>query len=521
MSSFDPGSWLAIGPQMVLAGTALLVLLVYALRGSVAAQAATSAAGIFAAFFVTLYATGAEETLTFPQAPAGGPPHIIRVSYVALDGYAAFFFLVFLFVALATTLVAGSYLKMYRARIGEFYVTLLLCTIGMMIMASAQDFLVLYLGLEAMSLAAYVLTGLLVDRDNSREAALKYFLMGAFGSALFLYGVAFLYGASGTIDFVGIGANVAAARHVSETQPVFAVLGAGLLLAGFAFKVAAVPFHMWAPDVYHGAPTPISGLMAVGIKAAAFAALMRVAMVTLSRVDSEWITYMLYGLAVLTMAWGNIAAVAQKNIKRLLAYSSIAHAGYLLIAVTTAVYAAHGATTADETTEYARAGILVYMASYAFMTLGAFAVVMLLERSGEEHLDIASYSGLARRHPYLATAMAIFLTSLAGIPPTVGFLGKWYVFSAAISVEAEFWGPAFRNLVLIGVLTSIVSVYYYMRVVYVMFMKERPEDEALAASVENDNYAARVVVFGFAAMVVLLGCFPAQLVAFARAAGLM
>jgi len=508
MSTFDPGSWLAIGPQLVLIGTTLIVMVLYALKAPVSSQAAVSAAGILASFLVTVKAIGADGPLVFPAAPApDAVGNTVATSFVALDGYAGFFFLIFLFVALSTCLVAGSYLEMYGARIGELYATLLLCTVGMMIMASAQDMLVLYLGLEAMSLAAYVLAGLFVHRGCSREAALKYFLMGAFGSALFLYGVAFLYGATGAIDFRGIGGNIAASYIVSSSHNTFAVLGAGLLVCGFAFKVAAVPFHMWAPDVYQGAPTPISGLMAVGVKAAAFAALMRVVLVCLSRVEGHWVMWMVYTLAMLTMLWGNVAAVVQKNIKRMLAYSSVAHAGYLLVAVTVALGSEHDSS---------RPAVMVYMASYAFMTLGAFAVVMLLERADEADLTIESYAGLARRHPYLAVAMAVFLTSLAGIPPTVGFVGKWVVFAAAI----EAGGGAFRNLVLVGVLTSMVAVYYYMRVVYVMFMKDSP-DGAGATATGSENHAARVVAFGFALMVVLLGCFPGHLVSFARAAGLM
>lgn len=503
MSPFDPGSWMAIGPILVLVGAALFVMVLYAIGARVAIQAGAAVVGIFASFITTLLAVGGDEPLTFPAARIDALRDTIDVSFVALDGYAGFFFLVFLFVALTTCLVSGAYLEMYKARIGEFYITVLFATIGMMVMASAQDFLVLYLGLETMSLAAYVLTGILVNRPNSREAALKYFLMGAFGSALFLYGVAFLYGATGTIDFRGIGIHI-----VDTTQPIYAIMGTGLLLSGFAFKVAAVPFHMWAPDVYHGAPTPVTGLMAVGVKAAAFAALMRIVLVAISNIEGHWVMWMVYFLSVMTMIWGNVAAIAQKNIKRLLAYSSIAHAGYLLIAVTVAV---------QSHDEYSRPAILVYMASYAFMTLGAFAVVMLLEQSNEKNLSIASYAGLAKRHPYLAVAMSIFLVSMAGIPPTVGFIGKWYVFSAAIDAG----GGAFRNLVLIGVATSMVSVYYYLRVVYVMFMKDSPAEGEETATVDSENYAARVVVFGFAAMVILLGCFPGHLIDFARAAGLM
>jgi NADH-quinone oxidoreductase subunit N len=368
--------------------------------------------------------------------------------------------------------------------------------------------LVLYLGLETMSLAAYVMTGFLVDRRKSREAAIKYFLMGAFGSALLLYGVAFLYGATGAIGFREIAAHIA-----TPEEPVYATMGIALLLCGFAFKVAAVPFHMWAPDVYHGAPTPVTGLMAVGVKAAAFAALLRVVSVALVRAEGSSLTWMLFGLAVLTMAWGNVAAIAQKNIKRMLAYSSVAHAGYLLIAVT-AVSAGSDLSTP---------AILVYLAAYALMTLGAFAVVMLLERSGERNLSMDAYVGLGRRHPYLAVAMAIFLLSMAGIPPTVGFVGKWYVFSSAVQAAECVPGggcqsPAFINLAIVGVLTSLIAVYYYMRVVYLMFMKEETEE---TATCESPNYAARAVAFGFAIVVLLVGCYPTGIVSLARSAGMM
>jgi NADH-quinone oxidoreductase subunit N len=496
MSTFDPMSWLAIGPQLALTVTALAVMVLYALHVAVRVQAAVSSVGLFAAVAATVAALLRPEALTFPAvAGGGGVQTALRVSFVALDGYAGAFFLVFLFVALITSVVAGPYLAAYKSRLGEFYIVLLFATVGMMFMAAAQDMLVLYLGLETMSLSAYVLAGLFVERDKSKEAALKYFLTGAFASAIFLYGVAFLYGATGSITFEGIRTTIANPGHAT-----WAVMGAGLLLAGFAFKVAAVPFHMWAPDVYQGAPTPVSGLMAVGIKAAGFAALTRVVLVSFNYVDGPWITWMLYGLSVATMVWGNVAAVAQTNIKRLLAYSSIAHAGYLLIAV----------TAGNELTAPA---IILYMTAYAFMTLGAFAVVTLLEREGERYLDIASWAGLARRHPYLAVCMAVFLLSLAGIPPTVGFLGKWYVFAAAVT-------RGYVTLTIIGVATSMVSVYYYLRVVYVMFMREAPEDEALSAKAEPTFLAAKVAAYGFAAMVLFLGCFPGQIIALARAAGM-
>ena len=328
MSTFDPGSFLAIGPLIALAVTALVVLLMHALRAGVNLQAGVAAFGVFIAGIVTIEGASAPQVLTFPAAPSG-VSNILSTAYVALDGYSAFFFIIFCFVAVTTILVAGPYLEEYKAHIGEFYATVLLATCGMMILAAARDFLVLYLGLETMSLAAYVLAGLFIDRARSREAALKYFLTGAFGSALLLYGVAFLFGATGTISIQGVAATIGSNPH-----PVYAVMGAGLLLSGFAFKIAAVPFHMWAPDVYQGAPTPVSGLMAVGVKAAAFAALTRIVLVALVEIEGPWITWMLYILSVVTMAWGNVAAVAQRNIKRLLAYSSVAHAGYLLIAVT-------------------------------------------------------------------------------------------------------------------------------------------------------------------------------------------
>lgn len=494
MNAFDPGSWLAIGPQIALTVTALAVMILYALRASVAVQAAATGLGLFAAIAVTAHGLAAATAPTFPSlAGVHGLQIALHVSSVTLDGTSGAFFLVFLFAALVTTMVAGPYLAAYRARLGEFYIVVLLATVGMMFMAAARDMLVLYLGLETMSLSAYVLAGLFVERDRSKEAALKYFLTGAFASAILLYGVAFLYGATGSITFDGLRTALANPAH-----PTWAIMGAGLLLAGFGFKVAAVPFHMWAPDVYQGAPTPVSGLMAVGVKAAGFAALTRVVLVCFAYVDGPWVAWMLYALAVATMVWGNVAALAQRDIKRLLAYSSIAHAGYLLIAVTAG-------------NELTLPAIILYLTAYALMTLGAFAVVALLERQGERHLDIASWAGLARRHPYLALSMTVFLLSLAGIPPTIGFLGKWYVFAAAIT-------RGYVTLTIIGVATSLVSVYYYLRVVYVMFMREAPADDALAARLEPTNLAARVAAYGAAAMVLLLGCFPGQIIALIRAA---
>jgi NADH-quinone oxidoreductase subunit N len=369
---------------------------------------------------------------------------------IALDSYTWFFNVLILVSVGLTILISMKYLVDQGLDLYEYFAILLFSAVGMMFMASGIHLLMIFVGLETLSIAVYVLTGILPKNPKSSEASLKYLLLGAFSSGLFLYGAALLYGSTGSLALAGL-----AKYFQSGSVSTMAMVGMGLLLVGFSFKVAAVPFHMWTPDVYDGAPSPITGFMSVGVKAAAFAAFLRVFFECFGSAQVTW-SQILWVLAVLTMILGNFAAIVQTNIKRMLAYSSIAHAGYILVGMVSGTSA--GAS-----------GVLYYLLAYIFTNLGAFAVVTMVGRQGEANVYLDDYRGLGKTHPTLALAMSIFLFSLAGIPPTAGFIGKFTIFSAAISA-GYIW------LVIIGVLTSAASVFYYFRVIMKMYM-EAPEVE--------------------------------------------
>ncbi len=380
----------------------------------------------------------------------GGAEQVIAEMLI-LDDFSRFFHLVFLLVAALTVLVSVRYVEQEGLYQGEYYALILIATLGMMVMASAGDLIMIFLGLETLSIPLYILAGFLRGRLRSNESALKYLLLGAFSSAFLLYGIAFLYGATGTTRLERMAAHLS--RGVAWENPLV-FLGIGLFLVGLAFKVAAVPFHMWLPDVYEGAPTPVTAFMIAGTKAAAFSALLRAFGTALTPLPATWVAP-LWVLALLTMAVGNVAALTQQSIKRMLAYSSIAHAGYLLVALVTG-------------TSRGFSSILFYLVVYAFMNLGAFAVIIALARRGEESPTLSAYAGLGFRHPALAFSMAVFMFSLAGLPPTGGFMGKLYIFTAA--VEAEYVG-----LTVLAVICSLISVFFYLRVVVVMYMEEPRE----------------------------------------------
>lgn len=369
---------------------------------------------------------------------------------IALDTYTWFFNLLILASVGLTILISMKYLVDMGLDLYEYFAILLFASVGMMFMVSGIHLLVIFVGLETLSIAVYVLTGVIPRSAKSSEASLKYLLLGAFSSGLFLYGAALLFGATGSLSLAGL-----AKYFQSGSVSLMALVGMGLLLVGFSFKVAAVPFHMWTPDVYDGAPSPITGFMSVGVKAAAFAAFLRVFFECFGSAQISW-SHILWVLAALTMILGNLAAIVQTNIKRMLAYSSIAHAGYILVGMVAGK-------------EGGAAGILYYLLAYIFTNLGAFAVVTIVGNKGEANVNIDDYRGLAKAHPALALVMSIFLFSLAGIPPTAGFVGKFTIFSAAIN-SGYIW------LVIIGVLTSAASVFYYFRVVMKMYM-EAPDVE--------------------------------------------
>jgi NADH-quinone oxidoreductase subunit N len=364
----------------------------------------------------------------------------------------------------------------------------LLATSGMLFLAAANDLIVLFLALEIMSVAVYVLAGLLRREAQSTEAALKYFLLGAFATGFLLYGIAFFYGATGSTRL-----DVNAAAIQKDGASGYVLLGIALLLVGFGFKVALIPFHVWTPDVYQGAPTTVTALMAVGVKAAAFAAFARTFAAALGGVAASW-TGVLWVLAALTMTVGNVLAVTQKNVKRMLAYSSIAHAGYALIGLVTTSEAGGGA-------------LLFYLVVYTFMTLGAFAVVMALGRLGEPNEELKDWAGVGFRHPVLGLSMAVFMLALAGIPPTAGFAGKLYLFAAALD-------QGYVGLAVVAVLNSVVSVYYYFGVLVTMYMAEGTA--TLVPPSRRPFLVATILVAVGATLV--LGVVPARPMDAARAA---
>jgi NADH-quinone oxidoreductase subunit N len=433
-------NWTAIGPELTLSITAMVLLLL-----SVVSKQTTR--GVIP--YLSLVGIGVALLLCFSL---WGKPEYAFNRMVVNDNYSLFFKIIFLITTALTILMSIRYLKEEGFDHGEYYVLVLFAAVGMMFMASAADLIIIFLGLETFSLSLYVLAGFFRTNPKSNEASLKYFLLGAFSTGFLLYGIALIYGATGTTHLKGIYEFV---RKIPSLPDPLLLIGMGLLIVGFGFKVASVPFHMWTPDVYEGAPTSITAFMSVGPKAAGFAAFLRVFLYALSSLQTDWV-WILWVLAVLTMTLGNIVAIAQKNIKRMLAYSSIAHAGYILVAMVAAG-------------ELGTASVLYYILAYAFMNLGAFGVIILYGRKGEENVNLSDYSGMASKYPLLAAVMAIFMFSLAGIPPTAGFVGKFYIFSAAVKA-------GYIGLAIIGVLNSALSVFFYLRVTVMMYMRN-PEKE--------------------------------------------
>ena len=429
---------------------------------------------IFGVAIATLLATAAA-VLSFV-----GVNTTASAGLLAIDGFATFFKLIFILSAVMTVLMSGSYLRVEGVRAGEYCFLILCATLGMMFMASGVDLITLFIGLETMAIAFYILAGFLKPSQRSNEAAVKYFLLGAFSLGLLLYGMSLLYGATGTTSLDGIATALAEGE-----RSLILSLALILIAAGMGFKIAAVPFHMWAPDVYEGAPTPVTAFLSVGSKAASFAMLLRILFVGLPFLVSDWQT-LFWVLAALTMTVGNIAAITQTNTKRMLAYSSIAHAGYVLVGVVSG-------------TERGIAATLVYLWVYLFMQLGAFAIISMLRRQDVVGDELKDLSGLYFRKPFAAIAMLIFMLSLGGIPPTAGFMGKVWVFGAAID-------QGFVWLAVIGVVNSAISLYYYYRVIVFMWLKE----ETLGSDIEMSP--AMATVLGIAVVgSILFGIFPDML----------
>lgn len=424
----------------------------------------------------------------------GEPGTNVFNQMLAADYFSNLFNVVFLVSTLFVLLSSFSYIKDSTLDHHEYFVLLLMSCLGMMLLASSLDLVVLFVALEIMSIAVYVLVGFKRTDIRSNEAALKYFILGSAASAIFLYGAALVYGACGSLNIHEI---LAASKSNPAPNPLF-VIGSLLLVVGFLFKVAAVPFHMWMPDVYEGAPTPVTAFMTTGLKAAAFASLLRVVvgmglLENANLLDSNQLHNVLWVVAVTTMFMGNVIALTQRNIKRMLAYSSIAHTGYLIVGF---LGGAHS--------EFGYAPVVMYLVGYAVMNLGAFAVVSYISEG--EHNDLQDFAGLGFKRPALGFAMMVFLFSMAGVPPTAGFAGKYFLLSGAVQ-SGEIW------LTVLAVLCSAISAYYYLRVVVYMYMKEPIREFRVAPAL-----SAAFVVFATAFMTLQFGLVPSFLIHAARRA---
>jgi len=402
-----------------------------------------------------------------------------------VDHFSNFFDLIFILSSVLVIFSSISYLKREGIFRGEYFVLVIFATFGMMLMASGLDLIIIFLGLEIMSISLYILAGFNRDDIKSNESSMKYFLMGAFASAFLLYGIAFIYGSVGSTNLRQL---MPVLQDLNLKHNLLFLIGIGFVLVGFGFKVALVPFHMWVPDVYQGAPTPTTAFISAGPKAAGFAALLRVFLFSLQPLHIDWIA-IFWILAVATMTLGNIVAISQSNIKRMLAYSSIAHAGYVLIGLVAGGF--QGLSAA-----------MFYLMVYVFMNIGAFAVIIALGVRGEDKAELSDYAGLADYHPWLAVFMAVFMFSLAGFPPTAGFMAKFYIFSAAVK-QGYIW------LVIVGVLNSLVSVYFYLRVVVVMFMHK----SSVQARVSVLPFGLILTILFTIGTILYLGLFPQRLLA--------
>lgn len=410
-----------------------------------------------------------------------GATFIARGGYpmVVSDNFAVFLNGILLLTGIGTLLISRNYLQRTELERPEFYMLMLFSLSGMMMMGMANDLILIFVALELLSIPLYIMAGIAVPRADSEESAMKYFLLGAFSSGIFVYGIALIYGATATTALPAV-------YEALETGSFLAMAGTAFLMVGFAFKIAAVPFHMWTPDVYEGAPTAVTAFMSVGVKVAGFAALLRVFTIALPAMSDSWAGALAI-IAALTLVVGNVVALMQPNIKRMLGYSSIAHAGYLLI----------GVAAAGQNPE-AIGSVLFYLLAYLFTTLGAFGVAIALEHKLGEGIMLTDYKGLAKRSPWLAFAMLIFMLSLTGVPPTGGFSGKFYIFRSA--VEADLWW-----LAIVAIITSVISGYYYLRVVFFMYMFDGDRKEPVYT-----GYALKAGLVLALIGTLWLGFFPAQ-----------
>jgi NADH-quinone oxidoreductase subunit N len=457
--------WTSIGSLSFVAIAGLLVLTVALFTKSLKFNIALTFIGLAAAFIysVTLWGT---DTDAF-----GG--------MLIIDSFTIVLYLIILTGSILTLLLSNDLLKDYAPVRGEFLALLCFATFGMMVMAASGDLIMIFLGVETLSISLYILAGFQRSNEYSLEAALKYFLLGAFASGFLLYGMAYFYGATGTTNLLQIITYMKSSGELGN----YYIIGAVLMIIGFGFKIALVPFHMWTPDVYEGAPTPITAFMSTGVKAAGFAVMIRIFLYAAGSAFVET-QKILWFLAALTMTTGNIIALAQTNIKRMLAYSSIAHAGYMLVAFVAG-------------TNAAVSGIIYYLLTYTFMNIGAFGVIAYFEHKTDSLYAIQKYSGMGFIRPLPAAALSIFMFSLAGIPPFAGFFAKFYAFSAAVN-SGLIWLP------IIGVINSVISVYFYLRVVLVMYMKEPETDFSLYPV----KWSGAAVLFISVVGVFILGLLP-------------
>ena len=477
------GLTLALLPDLVLIGGAMLLMLWAAWRPESASHQRSVGIGALALTAITAVAV-----VWFAISGQTAKPGV-----VAVDGFRWGADLIFLLATFITIALSIDYNAREGIDAAESHVLVLFATSGMMILAAARDLMIIFLGIELMSIAVYVLAGLNRRSARSAEAAIKYFLLGAFSTAFLLYGIALVYGATGATNLAVIADRVSQ-YQLSESPMLLA--GIALLLVGFAFKVAAAPCHMWTPDVYEGAPTPITGYMAAAVKAAAFAAFLRVWIEAFGGSYTRW-HVAVWWIAAITMVLGNVVALAQKNLKRLLAYSSIAHSGFVLVALVVGTPAGSSA-------------FIFYLFAYTLATMGAFAVIVALGQPGEADLTIESYAGLWNDRPWMAAAMTVFMLALLGFPIVggIGFLAKWYVLQAALQAPA----PQARLAVLL-VVTTAISAGYYLQVVRVMYMKPRPAGAVASLPTRG---LTRFVIAAAAVLIVALGLFPDALARFAQ-----
>ena len=465
----------AILPEIALTVAALLILMVDIWLKKKVIIGYLALAGIAATLVLVLQSL-AVEGYSFSQ-------------MIVNDNFGFFFQVLFLVAAFITVLLSMHYFRDNTQILGEYYSLLLFAVLGMIFMVKATDLVMVFIGIETLSLSVYILSGCLREDRRSGEAALKYILLGAFSTAFLLFGIALIFGVTGTTNLNAVAAAIAGKNILLDPMLLLAMV---MLLVGIGFKISLVPFHMWTPDFYEGAPTPVTAFMSVGVKAAALAVFLRVFLLALPLLNPTW-RHLLVGISVLTMTVGNIIAISQDNIKRMLAYSSIAHAGYLLI----------GMIAGGET---GISSMLYYLVVYTFMNLGAFAVVIAFGNKGEDNLAISDYAGLGSRFPALAFVMTLFMLSLAGIPPLSGFMGKFYIFSAAVK-------EGYIGLAVIGVINSLISVYYYLRVTVMMYMK-KPEREIIVAPVQPGLLLTLVIT---AFLTLQIGLFPSFYLELARA----